>query len=191
MSKFSIVEAKNIPAVFQTEDLIKSAGITDNHTYEMLLKKTPLISRLFPSAQQRVINDFKMAAVKESGDFYLRLCRLTHDAQMQAFTERFNAALLTYVGQLRAEVVRFARAKFSEVQNMMNEVQDRDIRKLEQLYKSVQGISVKSFKDRYENNLSQQVDMTFDLQMKLLDEFMDFLNKKLSIPDHILNTIAR
>ena len=191
MSKFSIVDGNSTPAFFQTENLIKSAGITDNQTYNMLLSKTTLISRLFPSAQQRVINDFKMAAVKESADFYLRLCRLTHDAQMNAFTERFNAALLTYVGELRAEVVRFARAKFSEVQNMMNEVQDRDIRKLEQIYKSIQGISVKSYKDRYENNLSQQVDMTFDFQMKLLDEFVDFLNKKLSIPDHIINTIAR
>ncbi len=182
-----MVSGGKTPETIQTERLIRDAGITDLNTTRLLMAKSSLISRFFPSAQQRIVNDFKKDSVKESSDFYLRLCKLSHNAQLQALTERFNAALSVYKGQLRGDVVRFARAKLEEVQNNLIEIQDREIKHLEQTYKSCQSMTVPSFKKKYEESLSRQLDLTVEFQLKLIEEFVSFLNDKLSVPEPIVN----
>lgn len=178
-----VISGGNTPEVVHTERLIRDSGITDAATSRLLLSKSTLLSRLFPSAQQRIIADFKKQSVQQASDFYLRLSKLTHEAELQALTERYNAALSVIKGQYRSDVVRFARSKFEEVQNHLNEIQDRDLKRLEEIYKSCQSMSVPAFRKKYEETLSKQFDITVEFQLKLIDEFVSFLNNKLSVPE--------
>ena len=81
-----IISGGNSPEVFRTERLIRNAGITDANTERMLLEKTPIIARFFPSAQQRIIAEYKRKSAQQTSDFLLRLATLSHEAELQALT---------------------------------------------------------------------------------------------------------
>ena len=186
-----IISGGNTSEVFQTERLIRNAGIADARTERMLLEKMPIIARFFPSAQQRIIADYKKKSAQQTSDFLLRLSTLSHEAELQALTEKYNAALSVVRGQLRSDVVRFARTKYEEVIRHLDEIQDRDLKTLEQLYKNCQSMTVPAFRAKYEEALSKEFDKTVEFQLKLIDEFVSFLNTKLSVPDSTLAAATR
>jgi hypothetical protein len=182
-----------------TESLIKSASFADATVERFMLSNKTRLAQLIPTAQNKIIAEFKTKVTKQVADLNLRFCQLWYDYYIAGAIEHCNAALSVYKGQLRADVVKAALSKFEEVQRNLNEYQRRGIKEIEAACYNCEQIVIPDgkntaetallarLKSKYEESIMKQVDAMFQFHESSINEFVSYLSEKLNIPSSFFN----
>lgn len=95
--------------------LVRNANFVDERARELLLSKRNILQRLWPSQQDKIVEQWKGQMIQSAADFNIRLYTMASNARLDSMDEKYTAGLMLLKGYYRQKVGAFMMAKMDEL----------------------------------------------------------------------------
>lgn len=163
----------------ETLNMIKCFKYVDDETRALISKRQSPISRLFPTAKQKMINEIKNNALQLNGEMYLNSVKALGQFQIEALKEELNDRLMRGAAIIRTETIKVAQAKLMEVSDELLRNQQALVKQLERELDFCQTIKSDVLRSKYIDAIVRHTDDMFDTFDRLSQHFKNFLDLKI------------
>jgi hypothetical protein len=138
--------------------------------------------KLFPTRQQRKIEEAKYKTVQARYDHQTRAIRVAHEAQLQAIQEMYNDFLVQGKAKIRKDRSEFFQEQYENLMmTLANKSQEFTCR-MNAGYQQLEAITVESLRKRQERLIGTIADSYYETVEKLIRNFQRILDEEIHSP---------
>lgn len=138
--------------------------------------------KLFPTRQQRQIEQAKYKTVKARYDYQIRAIQVAHEAQLQAIQEMYNDFLIQGKAKIRKDRSEFFQEQYENLMLTLTNKSQEFTSRINTSYQQLEAITVESLRKRQERLIGTIADSYFETVEKLIRNFQRILDEEIHSP---------
>jgi len=160
--------------------LVRNANFVDERARELLLSKRTLLQRLFPSQQDKIVEQWKGKMIQSAADFNIKLYEMASEARLESMKEKYTAGLMLLKAHYRQKVGAFMMAKMDELKDDVKTYQFKFLDDMRDKYRKADTVrDLPSLYNRFMRAVQEEEVRYFDFLDSIVTRFEAIVNENL------------
>lgn len=160
--------------------LVRNANFVDERARELLISKRTLLQRLFPSQQERIVEQWKGKMITSAANFNIGLYEMASEARLESMKEKYTAGLMLLKAHYRQKVGAFMMAKMDELKDDVKTYQFKFLVDMRDKYHKAETVrDLPSLYNRFMKAIQEEELRYFDFLDNILIRFEAIVNENL------------
>jgi len=160
---------------------IEGVGGIDERAREALFQNQTLIQRLFPSQENKIVEEMKGKIFSSALEAHKKIYELCSVFQIEVLRERCNATLVAMKGAYRRELGQFLTQQIQELQRCISARQEEFVSEVERQYKQMYSLNyIPSLQAQYKKALDTLTTSYFDFLQTQIYNYERIMNEQIT-----------